>query len=53
MIAKTGSDFDIILLSGEFYDDHPLSPVGIIAKVLDAKGYRVGIIEKPEKRAVP
>jgi len=48
MIAKTGSDFDVILISGEYYDDHPLSPVGVIAKVLDAKGYRVGIIEKPE-----
>ena len=50
MIAKTGSDFDIILLSGEYYDDHPLSPVAIIAKVLDAKGYRVGVIEKPETK---
>jgi uncharacterized radical SAM protein YgiQ len=48
MIAKTGCDFDIILISGEYYDDHPLSPVGVIAKVLDSKGYRVGIIEKPE-----
>jgi uncharacterized radical SAM protein YgiQ len=48
MISKTGSDFDIILISGEYYDDHPLSPVGVIAKVLDAKGYRVGVIEKPE-----
>jgi uncharacterized radical SAM protein YgiQ len=48
MIARTGSNFDIILISGEYYDDHPLSPVGVIAKVLDAKGYRVGIIEKPE-----
>ncbi|HVQ00293.1 MAG TPA: YgiQ family radical SAM protein [Candidatus Thermoplasmatota archaeon] len=47
MIAKTGRDFDIILITGEYYDDHPLSPVGIIARVLDAKGYRVGIIEKP------
>lgn len=47
MIAKTGDGFDIILITGEYYDDHPLSPVGIIAKVLDAKGYRVGIIEKP------
>ena len=50
MIAKTGSDFDIILISGEYYDDHPLSPVGVIAKVLDAKGYRVGVIEKPETK---
>jgi uncharacterized radical SAM protein YgiQ len=47
MIAKAGSGFDIILVSGEYYDDHPLSPVGIIARVLDAKGYRVGVIEKP------
>ncbi len=50
MIAKTGHDFDIILVSGEYYDDHPLSPVGVIAKVLDAQGYRVGIIEKPETK---
>ena len=50
MIAKTGCDFDIILISGEYYDDHPLSPVGVIAKVLDAKGYRVGVIEKPETK---
>lgn len=50
MIAKTGSGFDIILISGEYYDDHPLSPVGVIAKVLDAKGYRVGVIEKPETK---
>lgn len=50
MIAKTGDGFDIILVSGEYYDDHPLSPVGVIARVLDAKGYRVGIIEKPERK---
>ena len=51
MISTTGKDFDVILVSGEYYDDHPLSPVGIIARVLDAKGYRVGIIEKPETKA--
>jgi uncharacterized radical SAM protein YgiQ len=50
MIAKTGSGFDIILITGEYYDDHPLSPVGIIAKVLDAKDYRVGVIEKPQTK---
>jgi len=51
MIAKTGEDFDIIILTGEYYDDHPLSPVGVIARVLDEKGYSVGIIEKPETDA--
>jgi len=48
MISKTENNLDIILITGEYHDDHPLSPVGVIAKVLDAKGYRVGIIEKPE-----
>jgi uncharacterized radical SAM protein YgiQ len=51
MISKTGTDLDIILISGEYYDDHPLSPLGVIARVLDAKGYRVGIIEKPKTKA--
>jgi uncharacterized radical SAM protein YgiQ len=50
MIAKTGNDFDIIIITAEYYDDHPLSPVGIIARVLDAKGFSVGIIEKPQTK---
>ena len=49
MISKTPIKcrFDIILLTAEYYDDHPLSPAGVIARVLDAKGFSVGIIEKP------
>jgi len=47
MISRTGKDFDIILISAEYWDDHPLSPVGMIARVLDHHGYNVGIIEKP------
>jgi uncharacterized radical SAM protein YgiQ len=50
MISKTGTAFDIILITGEYYDDHPLSPAGVIARVLDAKGFSVGIIEKPANR---
>jgi radical SAM superfamily enzyme YgiQ (UPF0313 family) len=48
MIAARGSDFDVILISGEPYADHPLSAIGIIARVLDAKGYRVGVIGRPD-----
>jgi uncharacterized radical SAM protein YgiQ len=48
MIGLTGKDFDIILVSGDPYADHPLSPVGVIARVLEAKGYKVGIIERPD-----
>ena len=50
MISKKGNDFDIIIITGEYYDDHPFSPAGVIARVLDAKGFSVGIIEKPETR---
>ena len=47
MISRTGKSFDVIIITGEYYDDHPLSPAGVIARVLDAKGYNAGIIEKP------
>jgi len=48
VIATSGAGFDVILVSGEPYADHPLSPVGMIARVLDAEGYSVGIIECPD-----
>jgi len=48
MIALEGKDFDIILVSGDPYADHPLSPVGVIARVLDAQGYKVGVIARPD-----
>jgi uncharacterized radical SAM protein YgiQ len=48
MITTAGRGFDIILISGEPYVDHPLSAVGVIARVLDARGYKVGIVGRPE-----
>ncbi|MFZ2054238.1 MAG: YgiQ family radical SAM protein [Candidatus Aminicenantales bacterium] len=48
MIATSGRDFEIILISGEPYIDHPLSAVGVIARVLDAHGFRVGVIGRPD-----
>ena len=48
MIATFGRDFDIILVSGEPYADHPLSAAGIIARALDAKGYKVGVVGRPD-----
>jgi uncharacterized radical SAM protein YgiQ len=47
MIATSGSGFDVILVTGEPYADHPLSPAGVIARVLDARGLSVGLIESP------
>ncbi|MBN2198733.1 MAG: YgiQ family radical SAM protein [Candidatus Aminicenantes bacterium] len=50
MISEKGSGFDVILISGEPYADHPLSGVGVIARVLDAEGYKVGVIGRPDRR---
>ena len=48
--AKNLEAFDVIILTAEYYDDHPLSPAGVIARVLEAKGFTVGIIERPQKK---
>ncbi|MBU0615800.1 MAG: YgiQ family radical SAM protein [Nanoarchaeota archaeon] len=40
--------YDIIIVTGDYYVDHPLSVAGILVKVLEDKGYTVGIIEKPD-----
>lgn len=42
--------FDIILITGDAYIDHPAFGTAIIGRVLEAKGYRVGIISQPNWR---
>src|SRR3989344_4899038 len=39
--------FDVIFVTGDPYYDHPLSGMSIIARLLDKKGYKVGIIGQP------
>lgn len=46
-IYRDFTQFDIIIVSGDAYYDHPLSGTAIIARLLDNKGYRVGIIPQP------
>jgi uncharacterized radical SAM protein YgiQ len=49
--AKRGWDsFDIILVSGDAYVDHPSFGTAIIGRVLENLGYRVGIIAQPNWR---
>jgi uncharacterized radical SAM protein YgiQ len=48
MIGRSGSGYDVILVSGEPYVDHPLSAAGVIARVLEAEGWKVGIIDRPD-----
>lgn len=46
-LSKDDPYFDVILISGEYWVDHPHSGIGVIARVLEKEGYSIGIIEKP------
>jgi uncharacterized radical SAM protein YgiQ len=41
-------EYDIILISGEVYFDHPLSGAAIIKRWLEKNGFTVGVIETPQ-----
>ncbi len=52
MSLKAGNDrgwqeFDVIIVTGDAYVDHPGFGTSIIARVLEDEGYRVGIIAQP------
>jgi uncharacterized radical SAM protein YgiQ len=41
---------DIVLVTGDAYVDHPAFGSAVIARVLESRGYRVGIIAMPDWR---
>ncbi len=45
---KDFQQFDVIFITGDSYYDHPLSGTAILARLLDAKGYKVAIIAEPQ-----
>jgi len=45
-------DLDVILITGDAYVDHPAYGVALIGRVLESKGYRVGVIAQPDWRSV-
>lgn len=42
---------DIILISGDAYVDHPSFGMALIGRLLEAQGFRVGIISQPDWRS--
>ncbi|GAA4900260.1 YgiQ family radical SAM protein [Ferrimonas pelagia] len=48
-MAKLGWDScDIVLVTGDAYVDHPSFGMAIIGRMLEAQGFRVGIIDQPD-----
>jgi uncharacterized radical SAM protein YgiQ len=43
---------DVILVTGDAYVDHPSFGMALIGRLLEAQGFRVGIIAQPEWRTV-
>ncbi len=39
---------DVILVTGDAYVDHPMVGTAVVARVLGAAGYRVGVIAQPD-----
>jgi uncharacterized radical SAM protein YgiQ len=42
---------DVILVTGDAYVDHPSFGMAIVGRVLEAQGFRVGIISQPDWRS--
>ena len=40
-------DYDFLIITGDAYVDHPSFGPAIISRVLEAEGYRVGIVSQP------
>ncbi|SOB93860.1 uncharacterized radical SAM protein YgiQ [Rhodobacter maris] len=48
MSALGWEDCDIILVTGDAYVDHPSFGMAIIGRLLESRGFRVGIISQPD-----
>ncbi len=48
MDARGITQLDFIIVTGDSYVDHPSFGVAIISRMLEAKGYTVGIISQPD-----
>ncbi len=48
--ARGWTELDVIVITGDAYVDHPAYGAALIARLLESKGYRVGIIAQPDWR---
>jgi uncharacterized radical SAM protein YgiQ len=51
MRARGWDGVDVVLVSGDAYVDHPSFANGLIARLLEAAGFRVGVLAQPDWRS--
>jgi uncharacterized radical SAM protein YgiQ len=48
MTARGWTELDVLIITGDSYVDHPSFGASVIGRVLEAQGFRVGIIAQPD-----
>lgn len=48
MDARGWQEIDVLFISGDAYVDHPAFGVPLLARLLESKGFRVGLIAQPD-----
>jgi uncharacterized radical SAM protein YgiQ len=48
MAARGWDELDVLLVTGDAYVDHPSFGMAVIGRVLEAAGWRVGIVAQPD-----
>jgi len=51
MLARGWDSVDVVFVTGDAYVDHPAFAAGILGRVLEAAGFRVGILAQPDWRS--
>jgi uncharacterized radical SAM protein YgiQ len=49
---RSWKQLDIVIVTGDAYVDHPSFGAAVIGRVLEAQGFRVGILAQPDWRSV-
>ncbi len=50
MVDRGWEELDVLFVSGDAYIDHPAFGVPLLARLLESRGYRVGILAQPDWR---
>jgi len=51
MLARGWDEMDVVFVTGDAYIDHPSFAMAILGRVLEAAGFRVGIVSQPDWRS--
>jgi uncharacterized radical SAM protein YgiQ len=51
MTARRFDALDVLLVTGDAYVDHPSFGTAVIGRVLEAQGYKVGVVAQPDWRS--